>query len=404
MISFREAQAIILEHIEQLPREERLLSDARNCFLAEELRAPFPVPRFDHSAVDGFAIKSEDIKNATDKTPVSLRVIDTVKTGQPATIAVKPNCAIRIFTGAMLPPEADAVVMVEDVEFEDDTIRVSTAQKANKNIRRIGEEFIEDAVCLPYSTRLTPAAIGLAATLGMNRVHVHRKPHVAVLITGSELVEPGLPLLDAQIYDSNQFALVAALSELGVDHIATHTCQDDQAAIRLQIESALRDADIVITSGGASVGDVDYIKPVILELGGTIYFDKVAIKPGKPTVFATVTSKPVFGLPGNPVSALVTYLLFVKPALLRMLGDVSKSNQLRSAILNGTLTKRSSRAEFVRAKLSYEGNDAIATPCVGQESHMLGGLVTTNALIVFEGDAGALPDGSRVTVLPIQWS
>ncbi len=404
MISFREAQAIIFEHIERLPREERCLSEARNCFLAEELHAPFPIPRFDHSAVDGFAIRSEDITNATEEHPVSLRVIDTVKTGQPATVAVKPNCAIRIFTGAMLPQGADTVVMVEDVEFEDDTIRVSTAQKANKNIRWIGEEFALDAICLQRSTRLTPAAIGLAATLGVNRVQVHRKPRIAVLITGSELVEPGLPLSEAQIYDSNRFALGAALSELGIDLVTTHTCQDDQAAIRLQIGSALREADIVITSGGASVGDVDYIKTAILELGGTIYFDKVAIKPGKPTVFATVTGKPVFGLPGNPVSALVTYLLFVKPALLKMLGDVSESNHLRSAILNGTLSKRSARTEFVRAKLSHEGDNAIVTPCAGQESHMLGGLVTANSLIVFEGEAGTLPDRSRVPVLPIQWS
>ncbi|MBL0060801.1 MAG: molybdopterin molybdotransferase MoeA [bacterium] len=404
MISFREAQAIIFEHIEQLPREERFLSNARNFFLAEELRAPFPIPRFDHSAVDGFAIRSKDIKNTTDKTPVSLRVINTVKTGQSATDAVYANCAIRIFTGATLPQAADTVVMVEDVVFENNTIRVSAAQKANKNIRRVGEEFAKDAVCLPCSTRLTPAAIGLAATLGMNRVQVHRKPRVAVLITGSELVEPGMPLSEAQIYDSNRFALVAALSELGIEQVTTHTCQDDRAAIRLQIESALREADIVITSGGASVGDVDYVKPAILELGGTIHFDKVAIKPGKPTVFATVSGKPVFGLPGNPVSALVTYLLFVMPALLKMLGDVGESNLFRSVILNGTLTKRSSRTEFVRAKLSHEGNNAIATPCIGQESHMLGGLVTANSLIVFEGEAGTLPDRNRVPVLPIQWS
>lgn len=404
MISFREAQTIILEQIERLPKEERLLSNARNCFLAEELRAPFPIPRFDHSAVDGFAIRSEDIRFASAENPVLLSVINTVKTGQPATVAVKPNCAIRIFTGAMLPPGADSVVMVEDVAFEDDTIRVSTAQKANKNIRRTGQEFLKDAVCLPRSTRLTPAAIGLAATLGVNRVQVHRKPRIAVLITGSELVEPGLPLSDAQIYDSNRFALVAALSELGFDLVTTHTCQDDQAAIRLQIGSALREVDIVITSGGASVGDVDYIKPAILKLGGVIHFDKVAIKPGKPTVFATIADKPVFGLPGNPVSALVTYLLFVKPALLKMLGDVSESNNLRSAILNGTLSKRSARTEFVRTKLSHEGDGAIVTPCVGQESHMLGGLVSANALVVFEGEAGTLPDRSRVPVLPIQWS
>ncbi len=404
MIDFREAQAIVNEMVKPLSVEVLPLSAARNCFLAEELRAPFPIPRFDHSAVDGYAVRSEDIKLATSENQITLSVIDTVKTGHRSSVSLKPGCAIRIFTGAMLPQGADTVVMVEDVACENDVIRVAVAQKANKNIRRTGEEFVKDAVCLAAHTKLGPAAIGLAATLGVEQVQVYRKPRVALLITGSELVAPGRPIEEGQIYDSNRYALTAALGELGLEDITTRTILDDQTAIQLEIEAALKNADVVITSGGASVGDVDYVKPAILALGGTIHFDKVAIKPGKPTVFSTVFGKPVFGLPGNPVSALVTYLLFVRPALLKMLGCLSEPNSLRTAMLNGTLSKRSSRTEFARARLTFDGRDEIATPCSGQESHMLGGLVSANAFIIFEGEAGSLADRSRIPILPIQWS
>jgi len=404
VISFLEAQNIVLAHIKQLPCEQKPLAAARNCFLAEDIRAPFPVPRFDHSAVDGFAIRSTDVAFATADKPVSLNIIGTVKTGSPATTSVKQGCAIRIFTEAMLPPDADTVVMVEDVLQNNNVIQFSSPLKTNKNIRHTGEEFAKDSICLPVACKLSPAAIGLAATLGVSQVQVYQKPRVAIIVTGSELVEPGSLLGETQIYDSNRFALVAALAELGIEHVSTYTCHDDEAVIRQCLEQALSNSDVVITSGGASVGDVDYVKPAIHGVDGTIHFDKVAIKPGKPTVFATVASKPVFGLPGNPVSALVTYLLFVKPALLKMYGDVSAPNTMHEATLNGTISKRSSRTEFVRARSSQNGGQETVTPCRGQESHMLGGLVTANTLIVFDGEPRTLPDRSQVQVLPINWS
>lgn len=404
MISFNEAQNIILKHATLLPPETRLLAESRNCYLAEEVRAPFPVPRFDHSAVDGYAIRATDVTTANGDNPVSLKVIRTVKTGDIACDAVIPGCAIRIFTGAMLPRGADTVVMVEDVVLTNDSIQVSTPTKTNRNIRRTGEEFAKNSVCLPRSTKLTPAAIGLTATLGLSQVQVFRKPCVALVITGNELVEPGNPLGDAQIYDSNRFALTAALAELGIEHIVTRTSKDDKQTLQLSLEQALSEADVVITSGGASVGDVDFVKPALRAMGATILFEEVAIKPGKPTIFGTIKDKLILGLPGNPVSALVTFLLFVKPALQKMMGCAVESNIVHFASLSGTLTKRTPRTEFVRARLSHKDELSVVTPCISQESHMLGGLAMADSLIVFEGEPRILSDSSWVQVLPVLWT
>ncbi len=404
MLSVPEAQRVIREKIKRLSIEVVALADAHNRCLADDVRSTFPLPRFDHSAVDGFAVRSEDTTLASLDNPIELRIVATVKTGSAATVPVQSKCAIRIFTGAMLPPEANSVVMVEDVKIEDGSIYLTNPLKINSNIRRVGEEFPSGAICLPQSTKLTPAAIGLAATLGASEVSVYKKPRVGLIITGSELVEPGIPLDSAQIYDSNRFALLAALAEIGIFQVVSRRCVDDEAAIHRCFEDVLDLCDVIITSGGASVGDLDYVKPAISGLGGTIFFDKVSIKPGKPTVFATLNGKPVFGLPGNPVSALVTYLLFVKPALKFMSGDESEPSTTHVATLNGAIRKRSSRTEYVRAKVSRDGDTESVTPCSGQESHMLGGLVTANSLIVFDGEPRTLQDRSQVNILPIHWS
>lgn len=404
MISYREALSIVLSHVRPLDSETRSLLDSRNFYLAEDVRSPFPVPRFDHSAVDGFAIRAADVAASNENNLVTLNITDTIKTGNVAHRPVTPGCAVRIFTGAMLPPGADSVIMVEDVLLRSDSIKVSAPIKSNKNIRRTGEEFAKESICLHHSTKLTPAAIGLAATIGVLSLKVHRKPRVALIITGSELVEPGTPLGEAQIYDSNRFALNAALAELGIEDIHTQRSEDDRQTLVYCIENALRDADVIITSGGASVGDVDYVKPALLEVGATIQFESVAIKPGKPTVFATLGDKVIFGLPGNPVSALISFLLFAKPALLKLMGSKDESNNCCTAVLKGTLTKRTPRTEFVRAKSSLESDAKIVTPCQGQESHMLGGLVAADWLIIFDGEPRTLTDRSQVQVLPICWA
>lgn len=404
MISFGEAQAVVLGHARALPSESRLLMEARNHFTAQDMLAPFPIPRFDHSAVDGYAIISSDAAAADVAATVTLNVIGTVKTGDTANLPVKSGCAIRVFTGAMLPVGADTVVMVEDVVYADGTIRLSGLAKPNKNIRRAGEEFSINSVCLPKSTKLTPAAIGLAATLGTQVIEVHCKPRVALIITGSELVAPGMPLGDAQIFDSNRFALIAALKDIGIDDVQVFAAKDDSQELQVCLEQAKRNADVIISSGGASVGDVDFVKPVLRTLGAKILFDKVSIKPGKPTVFATWPDKLMFGLPGNPVAALVTFLLFVKPAILRMSGSLDESNKMFLAELDGTLTKRTPRTEFVRAKTALKHNANVVTPCIGQESHMLGGLVHADSLIIFDGEPRTLTDRSEVKVIRILWT
>jgi molybdopterin molybdotransferase len=273
----------------------------------------------------------------------------------------------------------------------------------HKNIRRVGEEFAAGSTCLRAKQKLTPPTVALLASLGMESVRVHSAPRIALVITGSELVEPGQALGPAKIYNSNRYGIEAALADIGLSVTSLFITADHENELRDTLRNAVQQADVILTSGGVSVGDVDYVKPALLSLGATIHFDKVAIKPGKPFVFATLDEKFFFGLPGNPVSALVTYLLFVKPALVKMLGSRSFLPSHRTASLGCDVQKRNPRTEFVRGRFADDTGNTIE-PCRGQESHMLGGLASADAMIVLEGEPRMLRMGEEVEVMPISWS
>ncbi len=404
MIDYLQAQQMILErvtprHILRLP-----LFAARNLSLAEDVRTPFPLPRFDHSAVDGYAIRAADTITASMLNTVTLNVTSEVRTGFAPEQSVTTGTAVKIFTGAMLPDGADTVVMLEDVQRTGSAIRLSLPVPVNKNIRRAGEEFSAGDVCMQAEQKLTPPALSLLAALGLESVPVHTAPRIALIVTGSELVEPGQSLGPAQIYNSNRYGIEAALAELGLAVSLMFISGDNENELTTALSDALKDADVVVTSGGVSVGDVDYVKPALLTLGARIHFDQVAIKPGKPFVFSTLKDKFIFGLPGNPVSALVTYLLFVKPALARMMGQRNPPPQIEHCTLACDVTKKNTRTEFVRGRFVKNTTGRVVEPCRGQESHMLGGLVSADALIILDGEPRVLAAGEEVSVMPIEWT
>ncbi len=373
--------------------------------------APFAVPRFDNTAVDGYALRLADIAQASPDNPVALKIAGQVRAGErpPATLA--PGTALKVMTGAPLGGEVDAVVMHEDTTISDDAVQFRAAARPGENIRRAGEEFRAGQTVFAHGTKISPPVIGLLASFGLTMVPAYDTPRVALVVTGDEIVTPGHPLELGQIYDSNSAALAAACRALGVSAVSRLHSQDDLHALTRDLERALFSADVVITVGGASAGDFDYVLPALRRLGVSVHHARVAMKPGKPNLFATLVDpqdplheKLIFGLPGNPVAALLSFHLFVRPALLLMMGATDVEPLCFSAMLGGGLTKKPGRLEFVRARLAHENGSIIAYPTRGQESHMLGGLAPASGLIHFPAASEHLAQGQSVLVELLSWS
>lgn len=411
MTPFVEALAAVLAHARPLPRHRVALQDALGCVLAKPLRARFDSPRFDQSAMDGWAVRAGDTARACEAHPVVLRVGTTIRAGDPGAGCVRPGTAARIMTGAPLPAGADAVVRKEACEETANEVRFRRPAAVGENIRRQGEEFRRGDPVLPAGTGVTPAVIGALATFGYASVDVHRKPVVALVVTGNELTVPGERLRRGAIYDANTFALEAALDELGIRERTSTRAADDLAATERAVRAALRKADVVLTAGGVSVGEHDLVKGVFERLGVATVHWRVAIKPGMPNYFGTWKRKGargrpvlVFGLPGNPVAALLSYHQFAKPALRRMMGEQALPDRAFRAVLQGELTKKAGRLEWVRAVARPMDGTWTVTPVGGRGSHMVGGLAQANALIVFPADATHLEAGQQVTVESLEWS
>ncbi len=408
MIPFETACKIIRDQIEPLSAEMVELDKLPGRVLADAICAPFPLPRFDQSAMDGYALKTEDFASASADHPVPLTVCHEIRAGDPRPKPILPKHVARIMTGAPMPPGADAVVMREEVE-DGDNLRLRRRIKSGENVRRAGEEFPLGATVLSAGTVITPPVIGMIATLGLDSARVFRFPKISLIVTGDELKEPGEELREGQIYNSNKPALTAALRALGVTDVRSQVVSDEKDQLLSAIQSSLTQSDIVITIGGVSAGDYDFIRSVCGETGVRELFWKVAIKPGKPVYFGYYETKSdrrvlVFGLPGNPVSALVTFHLLVRPAILRMAGIPPESIQFQQAYLEVAMKKPAGRLEFARGFLSESDGRRSVMPVRGQGSHMLGGLVAANCLIIFPAEERMLQKGSFVSVLPIKWT
>jgi molybdopterin molybdotransferase len=354
MLSADEALAFLLARVQPANKTERIATiDALGRVLAERLTSAVNVPPLDNSAMDGYAVRIADLINASTRLQLSQR-IPAGTVGQP----LEAGQAARIFTGAPVPAGCDAVVMQEYCGVEGDTVTVGKHPKMGENIRRSGEDIATGAEILPAGIRLRPQEMGLAASVGFASLLVYRKLKVATFFTGDEIVMPGEPLKPGQIYNSNRFVLTGLLQALGCEVVDLGIVPDDFAATVKTLEAAAAEADLIITSGGVSVGEEDHVKTAV-EAVGKLDLWKIAIKPGKPLAFGEVDKVPFIGLPGNPVSAFVTFCLFVRPFVLRSQGIADSAPQTFSLKADFDWLKPDKRREFLRARLHMEENGEV---------------------------------------------
>lgn len=397
MIPFAEARALMLAALKPLGREQVALERAAGRFLAADVRAPHASPRFDQSVMDGYAVRAEDLAAAGAGAAADLRLTGAIPAGTTRVPALRAGAAVKVFTGGRLPRGADAVVMVEHATLAEGRVRCSGAVSAGAHIRRAGEEFRRGEIVLRAGQRVTPAVVGLLASFGRGAVAVARRPRVALITMGDELVGPGDPLQPGRIHDANGPALAAALLAAGAASVRRRRVKDSRAALRRALAAAIANADLVVTVGGASVGDHDHVEGARTDLGLRERFHRVAMQPGKPNHFGLAPDgTPVFGLPGNPVSALVACRLFVAPALLRLQGAEPTPDAL-PVRLAAPVRKSAERALFLRGRLEIRGDGLWGVPGSRQGSHMLTGLTEADILIELPAGAVAHRAGEVVT-------
>lgn len=373
--------------------EQRGLLSSSNCVLAEDLIAPINVPPSDNSAMDGYALRAADVTSSA-----TLPVTQTVYAGHAAQ-ALQVGEAARIFTGASIPENADAVVMQENCDEQNGELQVNQSVSQGENIRARGQDIEIGSLVIPKGTRLSARHIGLAASLGNNILPVFKPLKAAVLSTGDELLEPGEPASGDQIYNSNRYLLSSLLERLGVNVIDAGIVPDDLKATEQCLSDASQNADIVISSGGVSVGDADFIKTVIESLG-QLDFWKLAMKPGKPLAYGRIGSTPFFGLPGNPVSVFATFAVIVKPYLLRMQGVVGNVSPGAIPIrADFNWLKAGSREEYLRAKLVHNEEGTAVSIYPNQSSGVLSSAVWADGFAMIPAGA-TVKTGDMVDFMP----
>ena len=388
----------VLSTVRPLALIELPLLDAHGCVLGEDVVAGGALPPFDNSSMDGYAVRHADVAGATPEAPVGLHVVGDIPAGSAPGITVQPGLCARIMTGAPMPAGADTVVPVEWTDGGIAQVRVSHVPPAGSYIRRSGEDVRAGERVLEAGAVLAAAQVGLLAALGRQRVLVHPPPRVVVLSTGSELVEPGEIPGPGQVVDANGYALSAAASEAGAHPYRVGIVADDPRALIESIEDHLIHADVVVTSGGVSVGAYDVVRDVLGRLGD-VRFERVAMQPGMPQAFGTIgpDATPVFGLPGNPVSALVSFEVFVRPALLRMLGAEHLGRPQVDAVLTAPLRSPPGKRQYARVRVEHDGAQWVAAPVGGSGSHLVAALANSNGLAVVPEDITDLPAGATVT-------
>jgi molybdopterin molybdotransferase len=398
LIPIDEARARVLEAVRPLPAEAVALGPALGRVLAEDVASTVDVPPFDNSAMDGFAVVAGPA--------AELRVVGESRAGHPAEAAVEPGAAVRISTGAALPAGADAVVPVERAESGDGVVRVPESAPG-ANVRRAGEDVSRGQRVLEAGTRIGPAELGVLASLGRAEATCALRPRVALLVTGDELVGPGTPLEPGEIWSSNEFVLAGLVERAGAAPAGRERVPDSAEGTRAALARGLANADVVCISGGVSVGPHDHVKDQLAALGVEERFWGVRLKPGKPTWFGVLDTHSgtreedrrvlAFGLPGNPVSALVTFVLFVAPAL-RALQGADPGVTRASAVLDSAVARNPGREEAVRCRLRAADDGWHAEPTGAQGSHMLTSVLGARALALIPAGEGELAAGERVDI------
>ncbi len=368
--------------------------------LGEDVYSTVNVPSHTNSAMDGYAIRSRDLPS--DDSSQALTVIGTAWAGRPYTGQAQVNQCVRIMTGAKMPAGTDTVIMQEQVECLGDTIRIAPGHKPGQNVRQAGEDLAIGQVAVPAGKRLSPAELGLFASLGIAEVKVVRRLRVAFFSTGDELRSIGEPLAEGEIYDSNRYTLHGMLARLNVELLDMGVIADERDAIAQAFHQAADMADVIITTGGVSVGEADFVKEILAETG-TVDFWKLAIKPGRPLAFGKVDNAFFFGLPGNPVAVMVTFYEFVQPALRRMMGQTDLRPVRFKVRCESRLRKRPGRMEFQRGLLRIGEDGILSVSRSGpQGSGMLSSMSSANCFIVLPTASGTVEAGDTVYVEPFQ--
>ena len=399
LMSVEEALSRVLANVEPLPAHSVPLTEAYGRVLAADLHALRTQPHADVSAMDGYAVRALDVAAV----PVRLKVVGEVAAGHPFSGSIGPKQAARIFTGGILPAGADAIVIQENTTREDDTVVVTASAGKGRHVRGEGLDFRRGAVLLRKGRRLSDRDLALAAAMNHARVQVHRAPRLALLATGDELVMPGSDPRPGEIVYSNGYSTMAIGAREGCEvidlGIVPDRVGDTVAAVR---RARQRASDILVTSGGASVGDYDLVQRSLGQEGLALSFWKVALRPGRPMLHGRLSSMHVLGLPGNPVSAYVCSILFLVPLLRRLAGRSDIEPALESAVLGRDLPQNDERADYLRAQLSAGPNGLpIATPALVQDSSMLCPLAAADCLLVREPHAPAAAKGAPCKILPL---
>jgi len=404
MLTVPEASARILEHIAPLAIERVPLLDALGMVLAEPVRAPMTLPAWDNSAMDGYAVRGSDIDAASADHPVSLRVLETVAAGRFATQPVGDGEAIRIMTGAPIPDGADTVVRVEDTDGGTVRVLVTNARDARRNVRPRGEDFCEGDSLLDRGAPLGAAQLGVLASIGRSTVDVYRRPRVAIMGSGDELVDvDGFHevLAGRKIVSTNGYTLQALVRDAGGEPVNLGVATDDPASLKNHLQRA-GGCDLVLTSAGVSVGEFDYTREVVQSLGAEMKFWRVRMRPGAPLGFGLLGSAPWIGLPGNPVSAMVTFELFVRPVLRRMLGHTQLFRRPVPVVLEERVTIGARLTHFLRAIVSTGNGGLVTARLTGpQGSGILTSMSRANALLVVPEDRPVVEAGETLHALPL---
>ena len=390
----------ILADIAPLADYQQPLMEALDLALAEDVHAPIRLPSFDNSGMDGYAVCHRDVVTASAESPVHLPVVGEIGAGQAQLLAMSPGTAVKIMTGAPVPTGADSVVPYEWTDRGVAQVRIERAPTEGQHVRRAGEDVAEGDLLVEHGTVLGPRHLGLLASVGRSTVRSRPRPRVVILSTGSELREPGNPLGHDSIYDGNSFLLAASARRAGAIAYRVGIVPDEPRAFLDALHDQLVRADLVVTSGGVSQGDFDVVKEALAPLG-SFWFGAVAMQPGKPQGFGVVgeDNTPVFTLPGNPVSAYISFEMFVLPAIRKLMGKTPLSRRTTRARLTHGISSPDGRRQFVRGEYAVDRGGPSVSPVGGHGSHLIGDLASANALIVVPEDVTSVTAGEQVQVL-----
>lgn len=397
MITVDEALNKILSKIKPLGLEKVSILDAMGRVIGEDIFAPRDIPPFDNSGMDGYAVKWEDVQNTSSENPVKLEVVEDLPAGFISKRILEKGQAIRIMTGAKIPNQADTIIPVEDTKQEDRFVFILKSSFSGQYIRRAGEDVKKGDRVISRGDLIRPQEVGMLASIGRSFVNVYQRPLVSVLCTGEELVDVDERLEEGKIISSNSYTLTAQVRDCGAIAIQLGIVKDRKDEIMTKLHQGLR-ADVILSSAGVSVGDYDFVKDALIELGMEMVFWRVAMRPGSPLTFGMLNDKPVFGLPGNPVSSMVSFEQFVRPTLLRMMGHRQIFRPLIEAILREDIHKEPGRRHFIRGIVSFEGGNYFVKTTGSQGSGILRSMVRANGLIIIPEDKELVREGERVKV------